>query len=91
MLTMLMAEALNQAMGEKEDVNEEGLKAIYQMLWDNPQNDKREKFREKMRGFKADPMRGSQKALTHIRKLAELIGVEIVFMSQTRDSGGQGT
>ena len=87
MLAMLMAEALDQAMGEKDNVNEEGLKAMYQMLRDNPQGDKRKKFREKMRGFKDDPMRGAQSALTHIRKLAELIGVDIVFMSQTRQFG----
>ena len=37
MLTMLMDEALHQAGGESDNVNMEGLKAIYQMLWDNPQ------------------------------------------------------
>ena len=87
MLTMLMDEALHLAGEESDNVNMEGLKAIYQMLWDNPQKDKREKFREKMRGYKSDPMRGAQNALAHIMKLADLIGVDIVFMSQTRGSG----
>ena len=82
MLSLLIAEAMDTAGGVKENVNIDGLKTIYNLLWDNPNLNKRKKFRAKMTELKdEDAWGGAQRALKHLDEMANLIGIEIIVMS----------
>ena len=63
-------------------VNREGLKAMYNLLWDNPNPNRRRQFRTKMKELaEENGIGGPQLALKHLVEMANLIGVEIVVMS----------
>ena len=63
-------------------VNQEGVKAMYHLLWDNPNASKRKQFRAKMKELvEENGIGGPQLALKHLDGMANLIGVEIVVMS----------
>ena len=82
MLSSLIAEAMDTVAGVEEDVNIDGLKTIYHLLWDNPNLNKRKQFREKLKTLHdEDAYRGPQRALKHLDEMANLIGIEIIVMS----------
>ena len=63
-------------------VNREGLKAMYNLLWDNPNPNRRKQFRAKMKELaEENGIGGPQLALRHLDEMANLIGVQIVVMS----------
>ena len=48
MLSSLIAEAMDIVAGVEENVNIDGLKTIYHLLWDNPNLNKRKQLRANM-------------------------------------------
>ena len=82
MLSSLIAIAMDTVAGVEENVDIDGLRTMYHLLWDNPNLNKRKQFREKLKTLHdEDAYRGPQRALKHLDGMANLIGVEIIVMS----------
>ena len=89
-----LIQAAEDMVGTDDHVNKEALKSIYQLQWHNPNNKRRDAFRQKMKE-KADEDQGYYgHALKYLCEIAEKIDVEIMSFSKVtphlpRESGGE--